>query len=63
MAAAAYRGVEARLDRFYEKYGTGQRQGGLLMWKLNGEWILARITNLGDVKEAYQRALMLRERE
>ena len=58
MAIAAYRGVEARLNRFYEKYKTGQRQGGLLMWKLNDEWTVAKVTNLGDVKEAYQRALM-----
>ena len=59
---AAYRGVEARLNRFYEKYGVGQRQGGLLMWKLNKEWNVAKVTNLGDVKEAYQRALMIKHK-
>lgn len=59
-ARAAFMGANARLNRYYEKVGkTGaQAQGGLLMWKLSSEWFIARVTNRGDLKEAYVSALM-----
>lgn len=57
---AAYNGTNARLQRFYDKMGLSgsQAQGGILMWKLNKYWTLARVSNKGDIKEAYAAALM-----
>lgn len=57
---SAYAAVNARLGRYYEKMGqTGAAaQGGLLMWKANHSWTIARVNNKGDLKEAYVAALM-----
>lgn len=55
---AAYFGTKARLNRYFEKNPVDQKQGGILMWKLGQAWTLARVVNLGDVKEAYSTALI-----
>ncbi len=57
---AAYTGTNNRLNRYYEKAGLSgsKAQGGLLMWKTGRDWQLARVTNRGDLKEAYASALM-----
>lgn len=57
---AAYAGANNRLNRYYEKVGLSgsKAQGGLLMWKAGRDWQLARVTNRGDLKEAYASALM-----
>lgn len=66
-ARAAYIGVTARLNRYYEKKKEGmsaesaskmQQQGGILMWKMGRDWTLARVLNKGDIKEAYAAALL-----
>lgn len=66
-AQAAYKGVTARLNRYFEKKKEGmssddaskmQRQSGILMWKLSKDWTLARVLNQGDLKEAYAAALL-----
>ena len=59
-AQAAYAAVNARLGRYYEKMGQSgaAAQGGLLMWKMNHSWTIARVNNKGDLKEAYVAALM-----
>ena len=59
-AQSAYRGVAARLTQFYNKTGVEwwHRKNGLLMWKTSKLWTIARVTNYGDVKEAYIAALM-----
>ena len=66
-ARAAYMGVTARLNRYYEKKKEGmsaesaskmQQQGGILMWKMGRDWTLARVLNKGDIKEAYAAALL-----
>lgn len=64
-AQAAYRGVASRLTQFYKKTGVNglQRKNGLLMWKLNKQWTIARVTNYGDVKEAYIAALMTKHKQ
>ena len=56
----AYTGVVNRLNVYYNaaKLTGGNRQGGLLMWKLGRYWTLAQVTNFGDVKEAYVAGLM-----
>ena len=56
-AQAAYAGVSNRLERYWERTKT-QRQDGLLLWKENKEWVVARVLNKGDLKEAYAAALM-----
>lgn len=61
-AQSAYAGTIARLNKFYETSDLKQKQSGLLMWKIGREWQLAKITNLGDVKEAYASALMRRHK-
>lgn len=66
-AQAAYKGVTARLNRYFEKKRESlsgdaaskmQRQSGILMWKLSKDWTLARVLNQGDLKEAYAAALL-----
>ena len=66
-AQSAYKGITARLGRFFEKKKEGmstedaskmQKQGGILMWKLSKDWTLARVLNQGDLKEAYAAALL-----
>lgn len=57
-AQSAYRGVAARLTQFYNKTGVRYCKNGLLMWKTSKLWTIARVTNYGDVKEAYIAALM-----
>ena len=63
---AAYLGVYNRLERFYEirnKSGTTkmpQKQSGMLMWKIHGEWKLGYVLNYGDAKEAYAASLMIK---
>lgn len=59
-AQSAYRGVASRLTQFYNKTGVEwwHRKNGLLMWKTSKLWTIARVTNYGDVKEAYIAALM-----
>ena len=56
-AQAAYTGVSNRLERYWSKIG-GQRQDGLLLWKEGREWVVARVLNKGDLREAYTAALM-----
>lgn len=70
--ACAAMGVNNRLNRFYERRGkqavvnkngvikirTAQKQGGLLMWKVGGEWKIAKVANQGVVGEAYAAFLM-----
>ena len=65
---AAFMGVNARLEAFYnkrakkkvvdkktqiEKTYDYQRQGGLLMWKHGDDWKMAVIANQGAISEAY----------
>lgn len=59
-AQAAYQGTNARLGEYYKKRGLSgsQAQGGLLMWKISREWNVARVTNRGDLKEAYASFLL-----
>lgn len=57
-AQSAYSGAISRLNQFYKKAGYNQKQGGLLMWKQNKEWVISRVSNAGDLKEAYVSALM-----
>lgn len=63
---AAFMGVNARLNEFYirrqekEKGKEYQRQGGLLMWKSNGEWEIAIVNNKGALAEAYVNFLFTR---
>lgn len=63
-ALCAYKGTVARLNRFYEEANKGKskkeriNQGGLLMWRLSKDWIVARVSNKGDLKEAYAQAIM-----
>lgn len=63
---AAFMGVNARLNEFYsrrlkKKDGSEfQRQGGLLMWKSNGEWEIAIVNNKGALAEAYTNFLFTR---
>ena len=56
-AQAAYTGVSNRLEQYWKLVG-GQRQNGLLMWKEQREWIVARVLNKGDLREAYAAALL-----
>lgn len=58
MARAAYVGSSNRLDVYYarlaEESGKDlQKQGGLLGWKTGSKWKFMRVTNAGDMKEAY----------
>lgn len=66
-AQAAYKGVTARLNRYFEKKRESlsgdaankmQKQSGILMWKLSKDWTLARVLNQGDLKEAYAAVLL-----
>lgn len=63
---AAFMGVNARLNEFYSQRLTKedgkeyQRQGGLLMWKSNGEWEIAIVNNKGALAEAYVNFLFTR---
>ena len=71
---AAFMGVNARLEAFYSKRAKKitvdnngnqieheyQRQGGLLMWKNNGEWEVAVVANQGVISEAYVNFLFTR---
>ena len=54
---AAYMGVSNRLGRYWKLVG-GQRQNGILLWKEQHEWIVARVLNKGDLREAYASALL-----
>lgn len=56
-AQAAYAGVLNRLEQYWKLVG-GQKQNGLLMWKEQREWIVARVLNKGDLREAYAAALL-----
>lgn len=56
-AQSAYSGTKNRLNEYYKKVKATQKQGGLLMWRKGDGWEIARITNLGIVKEAYTNAL------
>lgn len=58
MARAAYIGSSNRLDVYYNKVAnhsgeSTQKQGGLLGWKTGSRWRFMRVTNAGDMKEAY----------
>lgn len=68
-AQAAYTGTLNRLSRFWEKIrekklASGlkrnqiQNQSGLLMWKQGHDWAVARVLNVGDLKEAYASYLL-----
>lgn len=54
----AYAGSQARLERYYQKHKGSQKQSGILMWQDGNSWVLARVLNYGDLKEAYAAALM-----
>lgn len=60
-AQSAYKGVANRLEEYWKKVG-GQRQDGLLMWKEDHEWVVAKVLNKGDLKEAYAAALMIKHK-
>ena len=40
------------------KQGEYQHQGGILLYKPAGEWIVSKVINMGDVKEAYTNAIL-----
>jgi hypothetical protein len=44
------------------KTRTTQRQGGLLMWKIGGEWKIAKVANQGVIGEAYTSFLMTKHK-
>lgn len=52
-ARSAYEAVNNRLNRYFKKHNTGQKQSGLLMWKENAQWVVGSVLNKGDLKEAY----------
>ena len=56
----AYTGVKNRLGEFFKRRldQSQQKQGGILLWKVSTKWTLARVTNIGDLKEAYVAALL-----
>lgn len=59
-AQMAYSGSINRLQRFYDvahKSGNAA-QGGIILWREGKEWIHGRVTNKGDIKEAYIGFLM-----
>lgn len=60
----AYIGTINRLQRYYDKAGLSgsKAQGGLLMWKINKNWNIARVANKGDIKEAYATALLTKHK-
>lgn len=60
----AYIGTINRLQRYYDKAGLSgsKAQGGLLMWKINRNWNVARVANKGDIKEAYATALLTKHK-
>lgn len=70
---AAYAGASNRLARFFERRNEHlgatyvnkkgnivqrQNQGGILMWLTSTEWTLQKVSNAGDLKEAYAAALL-----
>lgn len=57
-AKAAYTGTYNRLQRFLQVRKQYQAQGMLLLFKVGNIWEIARVINIGDVKEAYVAALM-----
>lgn len=56
-AQMAFSAVRARAQRWREKYNANQLQGFLLMWKEGAHWSVARVSNMGAVKEGYIQAL------
>ena len=57
-ARAAYEGTHNRLQRYLTLKQHFQAQGMLLLFKVDSIWQIARVLNMGDVKEAYVAALM-----
>lgn len=53
----AYNGTYNRLEKYFESSGKKQHSNGILMWKQQRDWILKKIINYGDVKEAYIQAI------
>lgn len=62
-AKNAFLGTRNRLNVFWNKAKSSQKQSGVLLWKEKKKWEKARILNLGDVKEAYATALMIRHQD
>lgn len=60
----AYFGTINRLNVFYTKAKlTGaNKQAGLLMWKEQKYWMIAKVLNEGDIKEAYAAAFMTKHK-
>lgn len=63
IAQKAAIGTRNRLQRWQEKYHQTSIYGGILMWKTKSQWQMAKITNAGDIKEAYVAALMADHKE
>lgn len=63
-ARSAYAGTVNRMNRYWETHNetSGQKHKAILMWKINRDWVMAEITNLGVVKEGYVNALMLKHK-
>lgn len=72
-ARIAYIGTYNRLQRFFERRkaaGKGiyinqegkevnkTHQGGIILWKIQRQWMLGKVANFGDLKEAYATLLM-----
>ena len=72
-ARIAYIGTYNRLQRFFERRKAAgkdtyinkkgeekkkTRQGGIILWKLQKAWTVGKVSNEGDLKEAYVKLLM-----
>lgn len=72
-ARIAYLGSHNRLERFFQrreevgkntyinKKGEEKKkthQGGVILWKISRKWMIGRVSNEGDLKEAYATLLM-----
>ena len=62
-AKNAFLGTRNRLNEFWSKTKSSQKQSGILLWKENKRWQKARIINMGDVREAYATALMIKHQD
>lgn len=57
-AQSAYSGTYNRLQRYLAVRKSYQAQGMMLLFKVDNIWQVARVLNIGDVKEAYVAALL-----
>lgn len=56
-AQAAFSAVRSRARRWKEVNKARQLQGFLLMWREMGGWTVAKVSNMGAIKEGYIQAL------